>query len=680
MNLKSRLASVLVFGCILAFAFTAWLPQSSFAGTSILDISTNSDTIGLYEKLEVTFQLSATYENPFDPGEVDVRGIFMRPTGETLTVPGFYYQDYTRWLDSDDYEQFDPQGDSSWKIRFAPQEIGSYSYHIEVTDSRGASASETLSFDAVPSDDNGFVRIGSPTSKLFRFNSGEPFVPIGQRLGSTWTPTQDKGTYDYENYMQKMQDHQENTLRTLMYPENATLEWTPHYDDFGIWPYYSGLVGRYNMASAWKLDYLVDLAHLRGLRIVLCFETTRAFQEIPSREGLDWRSNPYSAANGGPLTSPEQFFSNNEAKDYYKRKLRYIVARWGYSPDVLAWQLFHEIDWLILAEHYGTTDVENVISWHREMATYIDQVDPFDHLITTSTASPVRWWADSAAWFWRLWALPELDVVDHHLYRFPDFEDDTVKNIRETLSGLRAHLNKPCHIWQWALDVEKELDGADTDWIGMYNAVWTSAMSLSSAQSWYRWPKDSYGLYYHFDALAHYLDGADTHGIGMHNALWTSAMSFSSALPWYWEHIDSDDLYHHFDALADYLAGEDLEAEALGEATLEVDKPEVEALGLSNRSKALLWVHNKQSVHNNPDPPVVAGATINVGGVQNGHYQIEIWDTYDGSILESRSSICTSGMLTIGLPDFKRDIAVKAVKVVTYPYTVFLPYVAKQHR
>lgn len=151
-------------------------------------------------------------------------------------------------------------------------------------------------------------------------------------------------------------------MRILMHPETATLEWTPYYDDFGVWPYYSGLVGRYNMASAWKLDYLVDLAHLRGLRIVLCFETTRPFQEIPSREGLDWRSNPYNAANGGPLTSPEQFFSNNEAEDYYKRKLRYIIARWGYSSDVLAWQLFNEIDWLILAEHYGATDVENVMS------------------------------------------------------------------------------------------------------------------------------------------------------------------------------------------------------------------------------------------------------------------------------------------------------------------------------
>lgn len=314
------------------------------------------------------------------------------------------------------------------------------------------------------------------------------------------------------------------------------------------------------------------------------------------------------------------------------------------------------------------------------MAPYIHQVDPFDHLVTTSTASPVRWWADSAAWFWRLWALPELDLVDHHLYRFPDFEDDTAKNIRETLSGLRAHLNKPLPIWEWALDVESDLDGADTDWIGMYNTVWSSAMSLSSALPWYWWLKDSCGLYRHFDDLAHDLDGADTHGIGMHNAVWTSAMSLGSALPWYWWRIDSYGLYYHFDALAHYVAGEDLEAEALEDAILEVDNPEIEALGLSNGSKALLWVHNKQSVHNNPDPAIVADFTINVQGMQKGHYQIEICDTYDGTILESRSSICTSGTLIISLPAFKRDIAVKAVKVVTYPYTVFLPYVAKQHR
>lgn len=626
MNLKSRLAGFLVFGCILAFALATWLPQDSFAGTSIFHISTNSDTIGLYEKFEVTFQLSSGYVNPFDPSEVDVRGIFITPTGETLTVPGFYYQDFTRQLDDNDYEQFDSQGNPSWKIRFAPQEIGSYSYYIEVTDSRGTSRSETLSFDAVPSDSNGFVSISSPASNFFRFDSGEPFVPIGHNIASTWTPTQDKGTYDYQDYTQKMQNNQENTMRTLMSPENVALEWTPYYDDFGVWPYYSGLVvGEYNMASAWKLDYLVDLAHENGLRIVLCLDLIRAFRVESLSESTDWRSNPYNAVNGGPLTSSKQFFSSNEAKDYHKRKLRYIVARWGYSPNVLAWQLFAEIDWLIVTERYSETDVENVISWHSEMAAYTDQMDVFDHLATTSTATPVKWWDDPDGWFWRLWALPELDVVDHHLYNFPAFEDETVQNILDTLSGLRANLNKPCHIWEWGLDV----GGA--------------------------------------------LDEADTQGIGIHNAVWTSAVSFSSALPWRWDLIDSYDLYYHFDALADYLAGEDPETEGFGETIVEVDNPEVEALGLSNGFKALLWVHNKQSVHNNPETPMVTDATINVEGMQNGPYQIEIWDTYNGTILESRSFVCTGGTLTISLPDFKRDIAVKVVT-----YRVFLPYFVKQ--
>jgi len=626
MNLRSRLLNLLAYGCIVVSALATCLSRGSFAGTGILDISINSNTVGLYEKFEVTFRLSSTYDNPFDPNEVDVRGLFITPSGETLTVPGFYYQDFTRRLDDNDYEQFDPQGDPVWKIRFAPQKIGRYSYHIEVADSSGTSRSGTFYFDAIMSDSQGFVRISSPTSDFFRFDSGEFFMPLGQNIAWTWTAVQDRGTYDYQKYMQRMQSNQENALRMPMVPENAALEWVPYPYNYGVWLYYSGVVGEYNMAGAWKLDYLIDLAREKDIWIVLCFSQTRDLRVHSTTESVDWRSNPYNAANGGPLTSPRQFFSSGEARDFYERRLRYIIARWGYSTNVLAWQLFNEIDWLILSEHYSSMDVENVISWHREMAEYIAQIDAFDHLITTSTASPVRWWP-SDSWFFRLWELSELDIVDQHLYNFPDFEDNTVQNIRNTLNALRANLSKPCCIWEWGLDVEGDLDRADT------------------------------------------------HGIGIHNALWASTMSRSSALPWYWEHIDSNGLYHHFNALAKYLVGEDLEAEAFKEADLEVNNSTLEALGLSNGSKFLLWVHDKRSVHKNPYPPTVTGGSIGVIGMRDAHYQIEIWDTYDGTILESRSSVCSGGMLTINLPDFKRDIAVKAIT-----YRVFLPYVTKQHR
>ena len=45
----------------------------------------------------------------------------------------------------------------------------------------------------------------------------------------------------------------------------------------------------------------------------------------------------YFKANGGFLSDATQFFTNSTAISLTKRKLRYSVARWGYSTAVMSW-------------------------------------------------------------------------------------------------------------------------------------------------------------------------------------------------------------------------------------------------------------------------------------------------------------------------------------------------------
>ncbi len=40
----------------------------------------------------------------------------------------------------------------------------------------------------------------------------------------------------------------------------------------------------------------------------------------------------------------ERHFTDPQARKYQQRIFRYIVARWGYSPNILSWELFNEID------------------------------------------------------------------------------------------------------------------------------------------------------------------------------------------------------------------------------------------------------------------------------------------------------------------------------------------------
>jgi len=70
--------------------------------------------LGLYEKLEISLRIDADYENPFDPDEIDIMGIFISPSGEEWKVPGFYSQAYR----------------GGFSIRFSANETGEWSYNM----------------------------------------------------------------------------------------------------------------------------------------------------------------------------------------------------------------------------------------------------------------------------------------------------------------------------------------------------------------------------------------------------------------------------------------------------------------------------------------------------------------------------------------------------------------------
>ena len=49
---------------------------------SILSVRADSREVGLYEKLELRIDVDATFTNPFDPDEIDLRAEFTSPSGK----------------------------------------------------------------------------------------------------------------------------------------------------------------------------------------------------------------------------------------------------------------------------------------------------------------------------------------------------------------------------------------------------------------------------------------------------------------------------------------------------------------------------------------------------------------------------------------------------------------------
>lgn len=43
------------------------------------------------------------------------------------------------------------------------------------------------------------------------------------------------------------------------------------------------------------------------------------------------------------MTASIDFFTNERARADYKQRLRYLVARYGYSTSIFAWEFFNEV-------------------------------------------------------------------------------------------------------------------------------------------------------------------------------------------------------------------------------------------------------------------------------------------------------------------------------------------------
>ena len=111
-----------------------------------------------------------------------------------------------------------------------------------------------------------------------------------------------------------------------------------------------------------------------------------------------WNQNPYNTTNGGPATQPADAFKPGIARDYYKRQLRYLIARYGSYSNLAFWEFWNEQD---LANGAVTAD------WTCEMAAYLKAHDPYHRLVTTSYSG-----AGEAA----VWSCPDIDLTQSHIY------------------------------------------------------------------------------------------------------------------------------------------------------------------------------------------------------------------------------------------------------------------------
>ena len=452
-------------------------------GAGAAAIAQSATTVGQFQKLELTIPSRGAYANPFDPAQVDITGAFVTPSGRTIRVPGFFFQPYTRSRDADGREVLSAAGSPVFKIRFAWGEAGRYRYEVTVKDASGLRRLGGGTFAVRSAANAGFVR-RSASPFYFRLDSGAPYFPIGENV--CWPGG--GGTYDYDNWMSQLGGHGGNYLRLWLINEwnKLGLERLPASPGDG-----NGL-GRYDQQAAWRIDYILSLGERLGIRALMCIESFNSLDA--GGEYGNWKQFPYNQANGGPCAAPPGFFTNADAKRLFQQRLRYLVARWGYSTSVFAWEFWNEVD---IVTGY---DSASVAGWHREMGRYLRSIDPWAHLITTSYGDTT---GDPA-----VDGLPEMDFVQSHSYGSKDLAG-TVNSVDLDKA---VRYGKPHYFGEFGADVTGRDNASDPEGIHLHNGLWAAVHSRSAGTAMLWW-WDNYvepsHLYSQFSPIAAYVAGVD---------------------------------------------------------------------------------------------------------------------------------------------------------------------------
>ena len=338
-----------------------------------------------YGRIDFTITVNAAFDNPYRSNDISVDMVALSPSGELITLP-CYFESGTSPA-------------SQWKARFAPREAGAYEVHFDLgKDGLTVFSTEAQTITVADSDSDGFL---TPHDNwTFRFDSGKPFRGIGENIG--WeSRVWENDKYNYEYLVGRLAANGGNFFRTWMSAWNLPVEWNTVVDT----KRYANSAEYYHPQGIARMDELVTLCEDLDVKIMLTFDWHGGLQT-----GDRWNINPYNVANGGPAATPTEFFTSAEARARYKDRLRYIVARWGYSTSIGAWEFFNEID---NAAYNGTESslaipLTAIAEWHDEMSAYLKSIDPYDHVVTTSI---------SHRELSGLFDVENIDLTQRHIYR-----------------------------------------------------------------------------------------------------------------------------------------------------------------------------------------------------------------------------------------------------------------------
>lgn len=540
--------------------------------------------------------------NPFDPDQLRVEAAFAPPEGERLHVPAFWYRAHARRLEGN-REVLSAATTPEWRLRYLPEITGPHRLTVSVfTNGQPAGEPTALTFtvaeNPAPPARRGFVRLAG-NGRYFETGDGRALPLIGANI--CWHGS--RGTYDYDDWFAALAAAGGNFARLWMAPWALGIEAEAN----------TGV--NYRLDRAWQLDHVFRLAERHGIYLLLCLDYHGMFETQPDYWGGNdnWKINPYNAANGGPCATQNEFFTSPGARALYQKRLRYLIARYGSSPNLLAWQFFNEID-----NVYRYLRPADVAAWHADMAAWLKAHDPWRHLVTTSLTGG----SDRPD----IWRLPQLDFSIYHSYA----QAGPAAALPGIVHRFLTNYGKPMLIGEFGTDWRGWRREQDPYLRGWRQGLWAGALSGSAG----------------------------------------------TAMSWWWESIHAEKLWPTYAALRDILvpAGwgegdwQPLAFESPGEPPVNVGDPQpggtpfTVTLPLNSGWGAQLM--GRLAVAN-ADAAALSAGTLNAFVHGTAHpdlrlpFQLDAWFTNDARLVMHLNSVSGGAVLTVrvdGREIFRRSL------------------------
>lgn len=540
-----------------------------------------------------------TNYNPFDYSKLKVYAVFSSPNHDRdILAIGFWYRDYVIVLDSnlatgkvkegepDGMELVNFVGDYEYRLRFQPDQAGTWTYKVYVEYDGGEITEElngSLEVAETSEEYKGLIKVDKSNNRTFMYEDGTTFMPIGENMG--WWADNSRKTYDYYVWFNNANKNNMNIARIWMAPWGFCLHWGKSMYD---------LSDRLNYAA--RLDRVIEYADQFDMYIMLCLLNHGQFST-----GADptWNQNPYNKDNDGILASPEAFFTSKEARENYKNELLYIIGRYGYSDNIMCWELFNEVDWTDNA----SLNAVNIKNWHKEMGEFIKSNDSYGHMVSTSYKT------EQGTSF-------NLEVID---FACPHSYGYAGKNICDTLPSVLDKLYR-----QYVKPILHAEIGID--WQNGYN---------------------NYKL--------------DPKGINLRQNSWAGMMGGGAggAMNWWWDsYVHPYNLYYQFKGAGSFAKMMDLTGSDYTQLrTLSgVDKSSgVGLLGYKFNNRIYGYLYDVNWSYFN-ETGELADIFVKIP-FTNGTYTVTFYNATTGVEFSSSEVKVTNGIISINVPKFTSDVA-----------------------